>query len=622
MLAADGFISLLGRDNEEATKRWKQESEDIELRKHNRSRIFFWTFGLAIFFVPLAIFFILYLQWHSSFRVSGSNLRTPPGSVTTAESTRDLKVLLHPEDHVSRDPGTRHFSWNITKARIAPNGVQKEVFLINGRFPGPTVEARRGDTLEIEVFNFAEEEVSLHWHGLHMRGANHMDGPVGITQCAIKQGGNFTYRVPIGDQAGTFLQRADGLYGGLVVHSPGMSLDKNTYQYDKELLFMIGDWYHWPAAKVLANFMDRTSMGNEPCPDSLLINGLGYFECSMATHGAPVDCHGIKKPWLQLDKHYRYRVRLVNVGSLTGISFTIPDSEMKVIRVDGGQPVIGNSHPININSIGVLYPAERVDFVLAWPQKFRDTDTEITIELDNEYLGLRPNFALTPTQSFLLAAESATRHPLDNETDVVRFNLQDLKGPPLTKPLPNAKKTFMIYTAIEILNHLGSRPHGFINHTTWESQSLPLISLDREIWNSHQLVPWTGPEPVWIELTINNIDNSGHPFHLHGLDFYVIASYGGKGGWDYYNPFEPTKPPRGGPFNLVNPVRKDTFYVPPWGYVVIRFLADNEGIWTLHCHILWHAGSGMAMAFQVLGDEQKGFSDNVNGLSAKDSCTN
>lgn len=31
-----------------------------------------------------------------------------------------------------------------------------------------------------------------------------MDGPVGITQCAIKQGEKFTYRVPIGDQAGTF----------------------------------------------------------------------------------------------------------------------------------------------------------------------------------------------------------------------------------------------------------------------------------------------------------------------------------------------------------------------------------------------------------------------------------
>ena len=37
-----------------------------------------------------------------------------------------------------------------------------------------------------------------------LTGANHMDGPVGITQCSIVPGEKFTYRVPIGDQAGTF----------------------------------------------------------------------------------------------------------------------------------------------------------------------------------------------------------------------------------------------------------------------------------------------------------------------------------------------------------------------------------------------------------------------------------
>lgn len=35
-----------------------------------------------------------------------------------------------------------------------------------------------------------------------------MDGPVGITQCAIKEGGKFTYRVPIGGQTGTFWYEA------------------------------------------------------------------------------------------------------------------------------------------------------------------------------------------------------------------------------------------------------------------------------------------------------------------------------------------------------------------------------------------------------------------------------
>jgi len=48
---------------------------------------------------------------------------------------------------------------------------------------------------------------------------------------------------------------------------------------------------------------------------------------------------------------------------------------------------------------------------------------------------------------------------------------------------------------------------------------------------------------------------------------------------------------------------KDTVFVPRMGYVVLRFKADNEGLWFFHCHILMHQAVGMAMAFQVGGDE-------------------
>ena len=132
---------------------------------------------------------------------------------------------------------------------------------------------------------------------------------------------------------------------------------------------------------------------------------------------------------------------------------------------------------------------------------------------------LRPNFALTSIQSFRLATASAVQTSTINRADINRFNLRELKGPALTNPLPAPGKTFMIYTAIEVLNHLNNIPHGFINHTYWEPQSLPLVSQDRELWDSHQLVPWTGSEPVWVELVINNIDANGHPFHLVSLLF-------------------------------------------------------------------------------------------------------
>ena len=79
----------------------------------------------------------------------------------------------------------------------------------------------------IEVSNLLQDEgVSLHWHGLHMKGqndsyhvrldmlglisameigANEMDGTVGITQKEIAPGSEFIYNFQIDrDQEGSF----------------------------------------------------------------------------------------------------------------------------------------------------------------------------------------------------------------------------------------------------------------------------------------------------------------------------------------------------------------------------------------------------------------------------------
>lgn len=44
-------------------------------------------------------------------------------------------------------------------------------------------------------------------------------------------------------------------------------------------------------------------------------------------------------------------------------------------------------------------------------------------------------------------------------------------------------------------------------------------------------------------------------------------------------------------------MRRDTVQVPENGYVVIKFLADNPGVWAFHCHIEWHLESGLAAVF-------------------------
>lgn len=40
-----------------------------------------------------------------------------------------------------------------------------------GQFPGPLIETRSGDEIEVEIHNgLRDEGVAIHWHGLWMRG--------------------------------------------------------------------------------------------------------------------------------------------------------------------------------------------------------------------------------------------------------------------------------------------------------------------------------------------------------------------------------------------------------------------------------------------------------------------
>ena len=56
--------------------------------------------------------------------------RTPP--VDNRESDQ-LAYLLHPQKHASRPPTTLVFNWTITSGLRSPDGVEKQVYLVNGK---------------------------------------------------------------------------------------------------------------------------------------------------------------------------------------------------------------------------------------------------------------------------------------------------------------------------------------------------------------------------------------------------------------------------------------------------------------------------------------------------------
>ncbi|RWR89073.1 laccase-1 [Cinnamomum micranthum f. kanehirae] len=94
-------------------------------------------------------------------------------------------------------------------------------------------------------------------------------------------------------------------------------------------------------------------------------------------------------------------------------------------------------------------------------------------------------------------------------------------------------------------------------------------------------------EFVLQDTSFINVEN--HPIHIHGHYFFTVGSGIGN--------FDPERDPAG--FNLVDPPERNTVAVPSGGWAVIRFKANNPGVWFMHCHLEVHTTWGLAMAFIV-----------------------
>jgi hypothetical protein len=112
-----------------------EKTEEIYARHGMARRC--WRAALRVLIItPLVLSIVLFIVY---FQDVAKPLDLLAGNTTksliteNAKLKRDLGIFLHPEDHISREPNVLHFSWNITKATIAPDGVEKNVFLINGK---------------------------------------------------------------------------------------------------------------------------------------------------------------------------------------------------------------------------------------------------------------------------------------------------------------------------------------------------------------------------------------------------------------------------------------------------------------------------------------------------------
>ncbi|KAG7284906.1 hypothetical protein NEMBOFW57_009521 [Staphylotrichum longicolle] len=111
-----------------------------------------------------------------------------------------------------------------------------------------------------------------------------------------------------------------------------------------------------------------------------------------------------------------------------------------------------------------------------------------------------------------------------------------------------------------------------------------------------------------VQIVVNNIDAATHPFHLHGHHFQVLdRPRSGTGNWP------------GRDVNYArNPPMRDTVAVMANSYAVLRFKADNPGVWLFHCHIEWHVAMGLTATIIEAPDRLRGMTFPPDHLAACD----
>lgn len=220
---------------------------------------------------------------------------------------------------------------------MAPDGVQRNMLVVNGQFPGPTIEANWGDNISVTVVNNITgpaEGTALHWHGLLQRHTEFEDGVPGVSQCPIAPGQTFTYNF-VADIYGTSwwhshysAQYAGGAIGPMIIHGP------TNADYDVDLgPVMLSDYYHEDYFTVLKRVMGTDLSVAIPFSQNNLINGKNNYNCSLITDGTPCTPNaGLSKFQFQSGK--TYRLRLINAGAEAIQRFSLDGHTMQVIAND------------------------------------------------------------------------------------------------------------------------------------------------------------------------------------------------------------------------------------------------------------------------------------------------
>lgn len=489
-------------------------------------------------------------------------------------------------------------SYNFTVGWVTanPDGMaDRQVIGINGQWPLPTIEANEGDHVTVTLYNDLKSyNASIHFHGLFMNGTNAMDGPVPVTQCPVAPGSTFVYEFDA-QQVGTYWyhshiegQYPDGYRGPLIIRAaegePTNSIQSIEgvnmtlpYEWDDEITITLSDWYHELIPTIEPTFLSLYNpTGAEPIPDAFLFN----------------DGQLSKVP---VEPGTKYLVRIINLGAFVGQYFYIEDHDFQVVEVDGVYTEPANASTIYISA------AQRYAILLE-TKNSTDRNYGIVTIADSSLLDTIPSDLELNQTNWLQYNSSASfdevEIEVDSSDDLEFFDDTELVPADGMDLLP--EPDMRIEVNVIMNNLLNGYNYAFFNNISYTAPKVPTLytvmsagnlSTDSTVYGEYTH-PYVLNAGDVVEVVLNNQDSGKHPFHLHGHTFQAIwrsQAYDDDNMVSFEQETNVTYPDK--------PMRRDTLVVNPNGNFVIRFRADNPGVWFFHCHIEWHILQGLAMTF-------------------------
>jgi CopA family copper-resistance protein len=548
--------------------------------------------------------------------LSAATIFAIAGGASAMADTYDIKV-----EHVTIDSGD-----------FKRTGVG-----FKGGSPGPVLRFTEGEQVTLNVTNTLSESTSIHWHGLIL--PYQQDGVPTISFDGIEPGETFTYRFPI-VQTGTYwyhshsnLQEPEGAFGAIVITPK----DGERAQSDREHVLVLNDAHPHTSHRILRNlkmmpdYYNRKQRTAGDLIDDVKKLGLEETLSDRSDWGQmrmmPTDIEdlqgftplingkGPEQNWTGLFKPgEKVRLRFVNASAMTYFDVRIPGLKFTVVQADGNdvEPVEVDEFRIGVAETYdvIVQPDEAKAYTIFAESMGRTAFARGTLAIENGMAGFVPELRAAPLLTMADMGMShqgmdhaAMGHGAPAATPV--DNAAMGHGAPAAKPVDHAAmghaamaeaKPDNFYapgSGLEpkaanggkVLSYKDLRAANPLYENREATREIELRltgNMERYMWSING-VKYGDAEPVRLKygervrFKFVNETMMTHPMHLHGM--WTIIDVG-AGQW--------------------NPI-KHTVSVPPGSTVYTETEVDAPGQWAFHCHLAYHAASGMFRKIIVEG---------------------